>query len=47
MNENNHTMRLAVALTALVVVLLVVAVQHFVDSGAETQQAAVLRAYAE
>lgn len=47
MNENKHSMRLTVALTALVAVLLVVAVGHFMNSTGEEQQAAVLRAYAE
>lgn len=46
MEDNKHTLRLTLALTALVAVLLVVAVNHFMDSGSTQQQAAVLRAYA-
>lgn len=46
MDDKPHAIRLALMLTALVAVLLVVAVNHFVNSGTQAQQAAVLRAYA-
>ena len=47
MDEDKHTKRLTVALVALVAVLLLVAVNQFVETGAKEQQAAVLRVYAE
>ena len=47
MEENKHTLRMALAMTALVAVLFVIAVGQFTGGGAEEQQASVLRAYAE
>lgn len=47
MNENKHSVRLAVLLAFFVVALFVVSFDHFRSAGKEEQQAAVLRAYAK
>jgi hypothetical protein len=46
MNENKHTVRIALLLALMVVTLVVVSIDHFRSTGSQAQQAAVLRAYA-
>jgi hypothetical protein len=45
--ENKHTVRLALLLAFMVVMLFVVSVDQYRSVDAEDQQASVLRAYAE
>lgn len=45
--ENKHSLRLALILALMVVMLVVVSVDQFRVSGADDQQAAVLRVYAD
>jgi hypothetical protein len=45
--ENKHTMRLALLLALMVVMLVVVSVDQFLGKDASDQQAAVLRVYAK
>jgi hypothetical protein len=47
MEENKHTVRLAVALLGIVAVLFVAAFNQLTGNKAEEQQASVLRVYAE
>jgi hypothetical protein len=46
-NENKHTTRLALLLALMVVMLVVVSVNQFVEGGGEGQEATVLRVYAD
>ena len=47
MDHDKHTVRLALMLTAVVAVLVFVAIDRFTGTGTQEQQAAVLRADAE
>ncbi len=47
MEENKHTMRLALLLAVMVVMLVVVSIDNFRLSSGDDQQAAVLRVYAK
>lgn len=45
--ENKHTLRLALVLALMVVMLVVVSVDQYRGDGGPDQQAAVLRVYAD
>lgn len=46
-DNNNHSMRLAIALTVLVAALVVMSIDRFAGSDGSEQQAAVLGVYGE
>ncbi len=45
-DENKHPTRLALVLVVLVLALVIISVNQFVETGEEPQEASVLRAYA-